>query len=340
MVTRAELLSDKQRFIGKAQGCLTGVAAGDAIGDIARDRNSCLPPAESYRFRYGIITEMYEGAQSTDDTEFAVLTARTILDSRGVLSHESVAAAWRRHILDQGGMFARGGRPLYGAVENLKRGIDPPRSGIDNVFNTDDGAAMRIAPVGIVYAGDPETAAAMAKIDAEISHTGSGVEGAQAVAAAVAVAMADGTPDEITDALFAPISPDSWLGRAMARARELCESTEDILDIWAQLHTEFATREHAAIEEALPEAFSVARMTGFTFRQGMFWGANFGRDADTIAAIVGALAGSREGISAIPSSWIEPVRRPAGTCLRFAAEEDVVELGTELAALATEISGR
>lgn len=337
MVTRGELFSDVDRYTGKARGCMVGVAAGDAIGDIARDRNSSIALAESYRFRYGIVTEMWEGAQSTDDTEFAVLTAKTVLDSRGALTHASVAAAWRRYIVDRGGMFARGGRPLYGAVENLKRGIEPPRSGTDNVFNTDDGAAMRIAPVGIVCAGDPEKAAAMAKIEAEISHAESGVWGAQAMAAAVAVAIADGTPDEITEAMFAPIPENSWLGRAMARARELCDGAGEMLDIWAQIHTEFATREHAAIEEALPEAFSVARMTGFSFRQGMFWGANFGRDADTIAAIVGALAGAREGIETIPESWIAPVRRPAGTCLRFAAEEDVIDLGTQLAQLAMEI---
>ncbi len=337
MVTRAELLQDHELFTKKAQGCLAAVAVGDAIGDIARDRNSTMAPGDSYRFRYGIITEMYEGAQSTDDTEFAVLTARTMIDTGGHLTHANVAAAWRTYILDQGGMLARGGRPLYGAVENIKRGIEPPRSGIDNVFNTDDGAAMRIAPVGIVYAGDPTRAAGVAATEAEISHATSGVWAAQSVASAIAVAMADGSPDEISAAFFAPIPDDSWLGRAMARAREMCDGADEIEEIWGALHTEFATREHSAVEEALPEAYSVARMTGFQFRKGMFWGANFGRDADTIAAIVGALAGAREGIDAIPDSWIEPVRRPAGTCLRFAASEDVVTLGSELARVAQEM---
>ena len=123
---------------------MAGLAAGDALGDIARDKNTCMPREDSYRFRYGIITEMYDGAKSTDDTEFAVLTARGLIDSKGALTYESVDAAWLRYILDQGGMRARGGRPLYGAVENLKRGLMPPLSGRDNIFNTDDGAAMRM----------------------------------------------------------------------------------------------------------------------------------------------------------------------------------------------------
>lgn len=321
----------------KAQGAMAGLAAGDAIGDIARDRNTCLSSAESYRFRFGIITEMYDGAKSTDDTEFAVLTARTILDARGELSHEVVGDAWRRYILDRGGMQARGGRPLYGAVENLKRGFNPPLSGRDNIFNTDDGAAMRIAPVGVVCAGDPARAAELAAIEASVSHADSGVWAAQAVAASIAVAMADGTTDEIADAMFAVIPRDSWLGRSMARAKGLCDGAGEMLDIWAALHTEFATREHAAVEEALPEIYGVGRMTGFSFRWGMFWAANFGRDADTIAAVTGALAGAREGVTAIPDSWIAPTRRPAGTCLPFAADEDVVDLGTQLAELALEM---
>ena len=74
-----------------------------------------------------------------------------------------------------------------------------------------DGSAMRIGPIGIVCAGDPEKAAAMAKIESEVSHFRDGVWGAQAVAAAVSVAMVDGTMDEILDAAMKVIPEESWL---------------------------------------------------------------------------------------------------------------------------------
>jgi ADP-ribosylglycohydrolase len=308
---------------------MAAVAVGDAMGDIGR--------SEEHRRLYGIVTDMYQGAKSTDDTEFAVLTARTVLDARGELSYENVTRAWHRYILDRGGMRARGGRPLYGAVENLRRGLSAPQSGEDNVLNNDDGAAMRIAPIGIVFAGDPERAGAAAAVEAAVSHKESGIWAAQAIAAGVAVAMTGADAEAIEEAIFAFIPPESWLGRTMDRARQLCRGADSVEEIWQAIHVDFFTPEHAVVEEALPQSYAISRLTGANYRQGMFWATNFGRDADTIGAIVGAIAGARHGLGAIPPGWVEPVRRPAGTCLGFAADEDVVDLGEELARLAVEV---
>ncbi|MCK4515147.1 MAG: crystallin J1, partial [Spirochaetaceae bacterium] len=64
--------------------------------------------------------------------------------------------------------------------------------------------------------------------------------------------------------------------------------------------------------------------------------ANFGRDADTICALVLSLCAAGQGLEPIPQAWIDQVRKPAGVCLRFAAEEDLVELAKSLAAAALE----
>jgi len=309
----------------KAVGCLIGLAIGDALGDLGRDNE--------YRKRYGLALEVNAQAKSTDDTEFAVLTARTLLDCRGDLTGEAVLRAWQRYILDQGGVFERGGQPLYGAVANLRRGILPPLSGRDNVAHYDDGAAMRIAPIGILCAGDPERAAQLAAVDAQISHHADGIWAAQAIAAAVAVAMVDGSTDEVLAAAAARIPEDSWLGRGYARAMRICDAKPDIMAAWEPLHSELWTPSHSAAAEAVPQALALVRLTGGDPRQGLFWAANFGRDADTIGALVGALAGARHGVQAFPDAWIEAVRRPSGVCLRFAAQEDIVELAGRLAAL-------
>lgn len=323
---REELLSETQLLVAKAQGCMAALAVGDAMGDIGR--------ADEYRRRYGIVTNMYPGAASTDDTEFAALTARTILDSKGAVTHESVSRAWHRYILDAGGMLARGGRPLYGAVQNLGRGIEPPQSGIDNVLNNDDGAAMRAAAFGVVFAGDTQRAGEAAGVEAQISHHESGVWAAQAVAAAVAVAMVDGSPEEIESAIFSFIPDGHWLSRSMEKARTLCSRASTLRELWEQLHSDFFTLEHAVVEEALPQIYGISHMTQTDYAEGMFWAANFGRDADTIAAVVGAIAGARHGIAAIPEHWVAATRKPSGTCLAFAADEDMLELGAELAGLA------
>ncbi|MBL8133174.1 MAG: ADP-ribosylglycohydrolase family protein [Anaerolineae bacterium] len=312
-------------LLSRAIGCLQGLAVGDAFGDLGRNQD--------YRLRYGIITELYSGAKSTDDTEFAVLTAQTLIDCGGALTHEALLTAWDKYILQQGGMFERGGKPLYGAVANLQRGILPPLSGSDNVQNNDDGAAMRIAPVGILCAGSPQRAASLAALDAQMSHAGDGIWAAQAVAASVAAAMAGAGVEAIIDAGRAVIPPDSWMARAMGRAMDICQTHDDLFAALEQLHVQLWTPVHSMAAEAVPQAYAIFRLTKGDFRQGMIWSGNFGRDADTISAIVGALSGALHGESVIPPHWAAMVDTPAGVCLKFAAQKSMRQLAGQLVAL-------
>ncbi|WP_119070734.1 ADP-ribosylglycohydrolase family protein [Aggregatilinea lenta] len=326
MRTQDELHQDKASYVSKAKGCLIGLATGDAMGDLGR--------SDAYRSRYGIVTTLYPGAKSTDDTEFGLLTARALLDCGGDLTPDAVLAAWKTHIIDQGGIFDRAGKPLYGAVENIKRGVLPPLSGRDNVQNNDDGAAMRVAPIGIVAAGDPVRAAELARIDAEISHYADGIWAAQAVAAAIAVAMVDGSTDDILMAARDYIPTDSWLGRSFDRAMAICDAAESVEDAWEDLHTALWTPVHSMSAEAVPQMFAIFRLTDGDFRKGMFWACNFGRDADSIAAMCGALSGARHGLDVIPARWVEQVRVASGVSLKFVMDEDVIALAEALVELA------
>jgi ADP-ribosylglycohydrolase len=192
---------------------------------------------------------------------------------------------------------------------------------------------MRIAPVGIVCAGDPGRAAALAAIDAQISHARDGIWAAQAVAASVAVAMTGAPVEAVIAAGRDQIPADSWLGRTMARAMAICEESACLFDAFEQLHTRLWTPVHSMAAEAIPQAYGVFRLTGGDFRNGMVWAGNFGRDADTISAVVGALCGALQGERAIPAGWADKVDRPAGVCLKFAAEKSMRSLAQQLIAL-------
>lgn len=292
------------------------------MGDLGRS-SEC-------RRQYGIVTNIYQDAKSTDDTEFAVLSARILLDCRGKLSHAALLQGWQKYILDQGGLFERGGLPLYGAEANLRRGLTPPLSGKYNVNHNDDGAAMRAAPFGVACAGRPDLASALAELDAQVSHHADGIWAAQAVAASVAVAMGGGSIEEVIHSGLERIPEDSWLGFTMRKAMEICDQAGAIQDAWEALHTQLWTPSHAAAPEAIPQIYAVFRLTGGDFRQGLFWACNFGRDADTIGAVVGAFAGALHGIDAIPAEWVERVRRPSGVCLKFAAQEDLLDIAAQL----------
>lgn len=331
MTDRRELLADRARLEAKAIGALIGLAIGDAVGDLARNPD--------YRNRFGIATELEPEAAGTDDTEFAVLTARSLIDCGGRLTPEAVERAWRTYILDRGGAKKRAGRPLYGAIENLRRGLHPPQSGRFTVMNDDDGAAMRVAPIGVLQAGDPEGAARLAEIDACISHDGDGIVAAKAVAASTAVAMVDGTVEEIVEAGLRSMPAGSWLDHAAREAMEICDRSGTVERAYHDLHARLWSPEHSASAEAIPQMYALFRLTRGDFRSGLLWSANFGRDADTIAALTASLCGALHGVGVIPESWVEQVRRPVGVCLEFTGGEDMVTLAKELAGLALREAG-
>ena len=323
MITRKELASDRLLVKDRAVGALIGLAVGDSFGDAAR--------MQANRESYGFITDFNAGATwSTDDTEFALLTAKTLIGCKGQLSTDSVVSAWFEDVIVQD-EYKRGGASELAAANNLRKGLRPPQSGKFNTFHMSDGTAMRIPPVGIICAGDPKGAASMAEIDASISHSEDGIWGAQAVAAAVSVAMVDGSFDEIFAAAMDPIPTDSWLYFNMKQAFSIIEEHQgNILDCWMPLHDQLRASVWATTAEAIPAAFACLALSHQDFRSGLVLAGNFARDADTIGAVAGAILGAKFGLSQIPPLWVEKVRYPSGTCLQFTKGLDICSMGEQL----------
>ncbi len=326
MLTRNDLICDRALCEDKALGALAGLAIGDSFGDAGR-----VP--ENHQ-NYGMLLT-FDGGKcwSTDDTEFALFTAKMLIDHDGDPSPEDLAAGWLRYIAVQDD-FPRGGNSEIEAAENLKRGIMPPLSGQQSAYAFSDGACMRISPVGIVCAGDVNRAMELARRDAEVSHARSGVWAAESVAAAVAAAMVSASDEEIMEAAMEPIPSDSWLYRGMLHMRELVELAEtDFKTAWMKLHDDYRTRYKAAVEEAIPQAFALFLLSKGDFERGIILAANFGRDADTIGAVVGAIRGAQLGAKGIPEAWIERTGYPTGTCLQFTKGLTIRGVASDLAKL-------
>jgi ADP-ribosylglycohydrolase len=101
MMKRSEFVQDRNLVRDKAGGALIGLAVGDSFGDAAR--------MQANRESYGFITDFNAGATwSTDDTEFALLTAKTLIKSKGNLTTEQVVEAWFEDVVVQD-EFKRGG---------------------------------------------------------------------------------------------------------------------------------------------------------------------------------------------------------------------------------------
>lgn len=315
MLTRNEFIQNRDRVFDKVYGALSGLAIGDSFGDASRKAEN--------RANYQVTTDFNKGASwSTDDTEFALLTAKTIIRCRGKLTTEECVRSWMEDVVTQD-EYKRGGASEIEAANNLRKGIQPPLSGKFNTFHMSDGSSMRIGPIGIVCAGDVEKAKEYARIESEISHFRDGVWGAQAVAAAVAVAMVDGAMEEIFDAAMSAIPKESWLYYNMTRAFEILEKRGSLLEAWMELHDFLWTSSWATTAEAIPSAFVCLKAVNDDFRRGVTLAGNFGRDADTIGAVAGVILGAKYGASQMPQAWIEKTRFPSGTCLLFTKGIDI-----------------
>jgi ADP-ribosylglycohydrolase len=324
MLTRTELSKNKGLVFKKTYGALIGLAIGDSMGDQARSEDS--------HERYGITVDLEQnGSWSTDDTEFSLMVAKQLIDHKGILTDEIVVDAWLKYVVSTRNLGNKTGESEKGAALNLLRGLRPPVSGSDNSYALSDGAAMRTTPIGIVNAGHTQEAARMAQIDAQVSHYQDGIWGAQAVAASVSAAMVNATVEEIVQTGREYIPDDSWLGRAFDRAFQVVkESENNLLRAWKPLHDVLWTPYRASNPEAIPSAYAIFALTRGDFVQGIIAAANFGRDSDTLAALVGAWSGALHGIDAIPNKWIEACRFPAGRSLPFSKELDIEKIAKDL----------
>jgi len=329
MMTRRELLANPGLLRDKAFGALIGLAIGDSLGDQARQ-------PEQHE-RWGITMDLHaDNSWSTDDTEFALMTANWLIKDHNNLCADTLVEHWHENLFDQNDLGSKGGESEIAAVANLKRGILPPYSGMYNSGYLSDGAAMRVTPIGVYCAGEPERAADLAAIDASISHYLDGVWGAQAVAASVAVAMVDGSVDEIIAAGLRCIPPQSWLGDWLTRAFAIVDEKKDIFTAWDDLHRQLWMATRSCNPEALAETYALFKLTEGDFRRGVIFGGNFGRDADTIAAIIGAFAGARCGAGALPQEWVQKARFPSGRCIESVSGLDIAKVADDMAAVMLE----
>ncbi|AJP01568.1 crystallin [Streptomyces cyaneogriseus subsp. noncyanogenus] len=196
---------------------------------------------------------------------------------------------------------------------------DPREAGVGNIVNC--GAAMYMAPVGLVNAANPAGAYAEA-LDVAGAHQSSyGREAAGVFAAAVAAACAPGaTPDSVVAACLS-LAKDGTR-TAIERVCETASDHSDFESALAPLRAAVApydtvgpdyrapslnarrpSRLHA-IEE-LPVALGMLVVSGGDYRHAVLGAVNYGRDCDSIATMAGALCGALG--TPVPQEWAKTV---------------------------------
>jgi len=310
-------------FYERVLGCLAGACIGDAMGAPTEQRTAAeiseiwggpvetfvAPPADS-PFSKG-----RRAGQLTDDSSQLIALMDVYLNNDGAITAGTVAEmllAW-----SETEYFPRfAGPTTKRAIVALRDGADPEQLGAAGQLSSDgtsNGAAMRVAPVGLRYPGQPDAAIRDALTSCRPSHfTSIGVAGAAAMAAAVSVAVIPGASLlEVVGAARRGAEEGARLGRQYGRdapgpsvscridigvaAAMRCGCFSDAVQAVAQT---VGTGLHMA--EAVPAAIAIFLAAEGDPFLACVGGANGGDDTDTVACIAGALAGAYRGFRAIP----------------------------------------
>lgn len=292
--------------LARAQGCLLGQLAGDALGSLVEFRS-----ADSIARHHpdGGPSELADGGtwgtiagQPTDDSELALALARTLVHDGPDL--DAIAGAYgrwyRSHPFDVGGTT----RQALGAIGYGKGGGAPSPSqqaaAAANPSSQANGSLMRISPLGIWgWQADAGRLAELARADSGLTHPNESCRQAAALfAVTIATAIREGL-----DAASTHDFAEEW-----ARENALPQVVLDRL-VQARVRPPSPSEPDGWVLVALQHAFH-ALATADGIRDGVIGVVRAGGDTDTNAAIAGALLGAVHGREAVPLQW----RRAVLTC--------------------------
>lgn len=243
----------------------------------------------------------------TDDTNMA-LSIVDVLGEHGCVDHDALAADFLAR-WDRARGYGPGTERYLAALADGAAWREAATSLFDGQGSAGNGAAMRVAPLGAWFAGDPKVAAREARASAEVSHAHpDAIEGAAAVAVAASLAASSVVspdragflravaehlrPGPVADGVRAAAS---FRGRPAGAAKLLgngsrSRATDTVpFAIWC-----------AAGHLDDYEAALWATVRG--------WG-----DVDTTCAIAGGIVAARVGVEGIPAEWRARAERlPAG----------------------------
>jgi ADP-ribosylglycohydrolase len=289
-------------------GCLLGVAVGDALGQPIE----AFPP-ERLRREFGEIREFMAGdprlpiplgaGQWTDDTQMTLDIARSIARC-GRVDPEDIAQEFIRDHWGEGIRFS--GFTVKYSLQRLKRGVPWQESGLDDPMTAGNGGAMRIAPVGLFDCLHRDCVAEDARLATIITHRHpEAVAGALAVAYMVARAAAGTLDPAIILADTIGFVGESGVADNLSRAQELLGKG---VETAGALHVLGTTG--YVVHTVAAAAYCFLR-TPNDFERTVIDAVMGGNDADTTAAVAGAISGAYNGDAAIPARWRETVERGA-----------------------------
>ena len=354
----------KPTLLSKVQGCLLGVAIGDAMG-MPWETMSCEQIVE--RTEGAGVTGFVDPIQqtirgtmplkagdTTDDWQLTAAVARSLIRMR-MFDIEDVA---REHIIEFDRCTFGWGRTTRRSLKEIKRWVEsggkegrnprtPAQSQGPNL-GAGNGVAMKVAPLGFFASAGMSQGGFMEAIaelgflthsDARASHA------AFAVAQVIAMVMTRPLTYSLSHVKYVEFAS---LTRELILHCELMEAvyphpdllTTSVVDRLSivEVHSDELFRDPSWARttlgtdcfclQSVPFAIATFLRHPTDFRAGILEAASAGGDTDSTASMVGAMIGANVGLEGIPPEW-------QNFSPRFS---EVLKLGGELAELIQERS--
>ena len=308
----ASQLQDRYR------GALLGLATGDAVGTTLEYK----PPGS-----FSHVTDMVGGGpfglapgQWTDDTSMALCLAESLAEQAGFDPADQMRRYlrwWREGHLASTGRCFDIGNTVRNALARFESTGDP-FSGSTDPNTAGNGSIMRLVPVPLCFASDPQRAI---ELSAESSRTTHGataaVDACRSLGGLIVGALQGATKAELLSAHYAPLA-EYWSGQP------LCPEIDAVAAGSFRHRDPPDIRGTGYVVQSLEASLWAFHRTD-SFDEGCLLAVNLGDDADTTGAVYGQLAGAFYGAGGVPAHWRE----------RLAMRKTILRLANRLCAAAT-----
>jgi poly(ADP-ribose) glycohydrolase ARH3 len=274
-------------------GCLLGLAIGDAVGAQYEGQSGdflCRRFSSIEKLLDNIPTD---GLYYTDDTQMAIGIAETLIACNSIDELEICKRFAANYVPHRG--YGRGARIV---LEAMVDGGDH-KTLAETWFpggSFGNGAAMRVAPIGLMFRHSQELLWEQAKRSALPTHVHPlGIEGAQVLA--LAVGLASTTDHFQRESFFAELS-QRCVSLEYAGPLRRAARIDDPKDLGLFGNGIEAT-------SSVVTAIASFGLTPDSYEQTIGNAILLGGDTDTIAAMAGAISGAYLGRSAIPARLID-----------------------------------
>ncbi len=279
--------------LNRAIGAFVGLAVGDAFGTTLEF---------SGRDQYPLHTEMLGGGpfglqagEWTDDTSMALCLADSLLakgkfDAKDTM--DRYVRWWRKGENSSTGTCFDIGITISGSLARYEQSGDP-WCGLTDPKTSGNGSLMRLAPIPIFFHRDIDQAKAMAIAQSRTTH-----------------ASAESTEacEYYSTLIVEAINGDSNNRLLRSRKSQASEKIQQIVrGDWKHKTREQIESTGYVIHSLEAALWSIHSSN--SFEEALVTAVNLAGDSDTVGAIAGQLAGALWSYEAIPSRWLQLLKR-------------------------------